>query len=101
MIARSDYLTTVEKTKRKEQIKEALSGLNLFDLPVGDDDVDEDEWIAHLKKIKSRVPFACMLDNKDDDRYVAYDANNDAHSDSNILRAAIIAHMCELVDSTE
>ena len=32
---------------------------------------------------------------------MAYDANNDAHSDSNILRAAIIAHMCELVDSTE
>lgn len=100
VIARADHLTPKETVIRKEMVSEAISELRTFELPEGDKEIDEDEWIDHLRKIKSRVPFACMLDNKNDERFPDYDANCDSYTDTNILRAAIIAHMCDLVDST-
>jgi len=103
VIARADMLTVQENAKRKAQIREALDEFAIFQLPIGDSQYDEAEWIEHLHKIAQRQPFACLNTSSrhmDPNDPLRINPNNETYSDTTILRAAIVAHMCELVDST-
>jgi len=101
IIARSDMLTPDEVKARKQQITKALEKLPIYQMPKGDEDRDEKEWINHLDKIRSRQPFACMNRKYEvDDWFCNYDPMIDSYSDTKVLQAALIAHMCDLVDST-
>jgi septin family protein len=101
VIARADMLTKFETETRKNQIRKALETLPIYQMPKGDEDRDEIEWINHLDKIRSRQPFACMNRKYEVDPWFKnYDPLVDCYSDTKVLQAALIAHMCDLVDST-
>ena len=101
IIARSDMLTTSEVEERKMQIRKALESLPIYQMPKGDEERDEIEWINHLNKIRSKQPFACMNRKYDVDAWFKdYNPLNEEFSDTKVLQAALIAHMCDLVDST-
>lgn len=105
VIARADHMTLGERKVRKLQILEALEELklNTFQLPRGDPNLDEDQWVDHLEKISERQPFAVMCNNEGYfDNFLPhnYDALDPGMSDTTTLRDAIIAHMKELVDNT-
>jgi len=103
VIARADMLTTQENIARKAEMRRVLADYRIFQLPLGETDYDENEWIQHLEKIAQRQPFACMTNS---DRFLdagdplCINPNDETYSDTTVLRACIVAHMTELVDST-
>lgn len=92
VIARADYLTEQERAVRKAQILNALDEhqIRYFNLPVGDPELDEPEWVNHLNKIHSKQPFAVMYNQSDYfDRFEEnnYNPDDETQSDTSVLRS--------------